>query len=146
MTSAAATRAQVVAEARSHLGTPWVHQGRASGVQLDCAGLIVVVARALGIVGPAFDVNGYVPAPDGTMLDWCEAYMQRVAEIELGAVLALATKNEPQHLGIVGNYLHGSWSLIHACNFAHPPRVIETRLLFAKNLRLRGIYRMPGVI
>ncbi len=138
-------RADIVAEARMHIGTPWRHQGRLPGHGLDCAGLLIVVARALGIVPADFDINGYSRWPDGTLLRWCEEHMQRVPEIEFGAVLALATREHPQHLGIVGDYVHGGWSLIHACNAAHPPRVIETRLMFARNLNLRGVFRMPGV-
>ena len=72
--------------------------------------------------------------------------MQRVDSLELGAVLVLATADQPQHLGIVGDYSHGGWSLIHACNAVRPPRVIETRLMFARNLQLRAIYRLPGVV
>jgi cell wall-associated NlpC family hydrolase len=140
-----ATRAEVVAAARGHLGTPWVHQGRFPGLALDCAGLVILVARGLGLVAHDFDVNGYERAPDGTMLGWCDGHMQRISEIELGAVLVLATAEQPQHLGIVGDYLHGGWSLIHACNATRPPRCIETRLMFARNQQLRGIYRMPGV-
>lgn len=139
------TAADVVAQARTHVGTPWVHQGRLPGVALDCAGLLIVVARELGLVPEDLDVNGYSRWPDGTLLAWCDQHMQRIDQIELGAVLALATQEQPQHLGIVGDYLHGGWSLIHACNAAHPPRVIETRLMFARNLQLRGIYRFPGV-
>lgn len=141
----AVTREDIVAEARTHVGTPWVHQGRTPGHGLDCAGLVIVVARSLGLVAEDFDVNGYTPAPDGSMLRWCDEHMQRLRDLELGAVLVLATRDQPQHLGIVGDYLHGGWSLIHACNAAKPPRVIETRLMFATNMRLRGIYCMPGV-
>lgn len=138
-------RADIVSEARTHIGTPWVHQGRTPGLALDCAGLLIVVARSLELVGQDFDINGYSRIPDGTMLRWCDEHMQRLPDIELGAALVLATKDEPQHMGIVGDYLHGGWSLIHSCNAAKPPRVIETRLMFASNLKLRGIYRMPGV-
>lgn len=140
-----ATSADIVAEARTHIGTPWVHQGRVPGLALDCAGLLIVVARSLELIAPDVDVNGYSRSPDGTMLAWCDAHMQRIDEIELGAVLAMATAEQPQHLGIVGNYVHGGWSLVHACNAAHPPRVVETRLMFARNMQLRGVYRMPGV-
>ncbi len=137
--------ADVVAAARQHIGTPWQHQGRLPGVALDCAGLLIVVARELGLVPPDFDVNGYSRSPDGSMLDWCEANMRRIGEPELGAVLVLATSDEPQHLGIVGDYLHGGWSLIHANNSGDRPRVIETRLMFARNMQFRGAYRLPGV-
>lgn len=43
------TREQIVAEARSWLGTPVKHQGQRKGVSADCKGLAVGVARALGM-------------------------------------------------------------------------------------------------
>lgn len=138
------TGADVVSAARGHLDTKWVHQGRMQGAALDCAGLVIIVARQLGLIPADFDVNGYSRSPDGTMLEWCDANMQRVEALELGAVLTLATAKEPQHMGIVGDYRHGGWSVIHAANNAG--RVIETRLMFAQNFVLRGIYRLPGVV
>jgi cell wall-associated NlpC family hydrolase len=138
-----ATAADVVGAARGHLGTPWQHQGRLPGVALDCAGLIICVARQLGLVAPDWDVNGYARMPDGTMLDWCDQHMQRAPEIELGAVLVLKIVSQPQHLGIVGDYRHGGWSLIHGA--ANEGRVIETRLMFRRTLRLVRAYRLPGV-
>ncbi len=137
------TGADVVAAARTHLGTRWRHQGRLPGVALDCAGLVIVVARQLGLVPADFDVNGYSRAPDGSMQDWCDRYMQPLAALELGAVLVLQTDREPQHMGVVGEYRHGGHSLIHASSAAGD--VIETRLMFARNLVLRGVYRLPGV-
>ena len=137
------TGADVVAAARSHIGTRWQHQGRLPGVALDCAGLVICVARQLGIVAPDWDVNGYVRVPDGTMLAWCDATMQRIEKPELGAVLSLIVHRQPQHLGIVGNYRHGGWSLIHAASNAG--RVIETRLMLCKTMQIAGAWRLPGV-
>jgi cell wall-associated NlpC family hydrolase len=139
------TGANVVAAARTHLGTAWRHQGRMPGVALDCAGLLVVVARQLGLVHQAFDVNGYSRRPDGSMEQLCDEHLVRIAALELGAVLVLQTDKQPQHVGIVGDYWHGvdKFSLIHAADNAG--RVIETRLMFARNLVLRGVYRFPGV-
>jgi cell wall-associated NlpC family hydrolase len=139
------TRAAIVAEARSWLGTPWVHQHRTKGVAVDCAGLVIGVARALGIVPACFDVNGYSRWPDGTLAELCAAHMRRVpqAAMQPGDVLVLAMQTDPQHLGIVGDYRHGGLSLIHAASIAG--RVIETRLMFARNLQFRGAYALPGV-
>lgn len=134
---------QVVEVARSHLGTPWVHQGRTPGVALDCAGLVIVVARELGIVPADFDVNGYTRQPDGSMARLCQEHMQRIDQPEIGAVIVLAIANDPQHLGIVGPYVHGGLSVIHAASAAG--RVVETRLMFARNFKLRGVFRFPGV-
>jgi hypothetical protein len=137
------TAADVVAAARGHIGTRWQHQGRLPGAALDCAGLVICVARELGLVAQDFDVNGYVRVPDGTMIGWCDANMQRMPAPELGAVLSLIVHREPQHLGIVGDYRHGGWSLIHAASNAG--RVIETRLMICRTMRIAGAWRLPGV-
>ena len=133
----------VAAAARSMLGTPWMHQGRIPGVALDCAGLVICVARQLGIVAADFDVAGYGRAPDGTMLQICQSLLIEADQYEVGCVLALEIYKDPQHLGIVGEYRHGGLSLIHGASKAG--RVIETRLMFANNQRLRGVYKFPGV-
>lgn len=137
------TGADVVAAARGHLNTRWQHQGRMPGVALDCLGLVIVVARQLGCVVADFDIEGYGRHADGSMLALCERHMTRIDAFELGCVLALAVVDDPQHLAIVGDYRHGGRSVIHA--HSGEGRVIETRLMFAKNFELRGIYRLPGV-
>ena len=43
------SRNQILEEARSYVGTPYHHQGRLKGVGLDCSGLIVCVAKSLGL-------------------------------------------------------------------------------------------------
>jgi hypothetical protein len=43
-----ATRAEIIAEARTWLKTPWRHQG----IAWDCVGHIACVPRALGIFPP----------------------------------------------------------------------------------------------
>lgn len=134
---------EVVHAARAHLGTPWVHQGRLAGSALDCAGLVIVAARELGLVPPEFDVNGYGRVPDGTMLEWCRRFMQPLPSPELGAVAAIVVQRVPQHLGIVGDYVHGGFSLIHAASDAG--RVVEHRLAWRTNLRGVACFRLPGV-
>jgi cell wall-associated NlpC family hydrolase len=140
----AVTAADVVAAARAEMGTPWMHQGRLPGVALDCAGLVIITARRLGLRPADWDINGYARTPDGSLMAQCARHMQPIGRLELGAVLVLAVHEDPQHLGIVGDYRHGGWSLIHAASRAE--RVIETRLMFARGCELRGIYRLPGVL
>lgn len=43
-------REDIIATAKSMLGTPYHHQGRVPGVGLDCIGLVVCTVRALGAV------------------------------------------------------------------------------------------------
>lgn len=142
------TRAAVVAEARRWLGTPWVHQHRTHGVGVDCAGLVIGVARELGLVAPDFDFGGYGRQPDGTLLAVCDTHMRRIprAALQPGDVLVLAMKDQPQHMGIVGDYRHGGLSIIHSCApCTGIGRVVETRLMWARNFIFRGAYALPGV-
>jgi cell wall-associated NlpC family hydrolase len=141
-----ATPAQVVAAARAQLGVPWVHQARLAGVALDCAGLVICVARQLGLVAANFDIGAYSRQANGTLLDVCAQHMQPVDGLELGAVLVVAIENDPQHMGIIGDYRHGGLSLVHAASAARPGRVIETRLMFARGMKRRGVFRLPGVV
>ena len=139
------TRSEVGAEARTWIGTPWVHQQRTKGVAVDCAGLVIGVARALGLVAPDFDIGGYARSPDGSLLDLCDQYMRRItqAEMQPGDVLVMSIERDPQHMGILGDYRHGGLSLIHAASV--PGRVVEARLMFARNAQFRGAFALPGI-
>ena len=139
------SRDQIVAEARSWLGTPWVHQHRTKGVAVDCAGLVIGVARALGIVADDFDVQGYGRQPDGTLLDLCDAHLQRItqAQMQPGDVVVVAVERDPQHMGVVVPYRSAGLGIVHAASLAG--KVIEHRLLFGAGMLFRRAYRFPGV-
>ena len=53
----------IVASARAAIGTPFRHQGREAGRGLDCAGLLVHVAREIG--AEPRDRGGYARMPTG---------------------------------------------------------------------------------
>lgn len=139
------TRASIVAEARTWIGTPWVHQQRTKGVAVDCAGLVIGVSRSLGLVPADFDVSGYSRRPDGSLIALCEEHMRRIDQeaMQPGDVLVMSIEKDPQHMGILGDYRHGGLSLIHAASKVG--RVIETRLMFASNQKFRGAYALRGV-
>lgn len=139
------TGADVVTAARAEIGTPWVHQGRLPGRALDCAGLIITVARALALVPSDFDVNGYSRAPDGSMTDILGQWCEQIEAPELGAIVCVRSGRLPQHVGIVGDYVHGGYSMIHSSNSSKPPRVVEHRLVFLSTMRLVSVWRLPGV-
>ena len=105
-------RQQVVAEARAWIGTPFVHQQRCKGVAVDCAGLIIGVARALGLVAEDFDVNGYQRTPDGhSLIASAEQHMRRITREQMGPgdVVVVRWYREPQHLGILTDYNTAAW-------------------------------------
>lgn len=141
----------VVREARKWLGTPYAHQHRELGIGVDCAGVLIGTARGLGIVSPEFDVNGYASRPDGDrLLDACDLWMERVpmSSMRPGHALVLRFGEEPQHIGIVGDYWHDKTklTLIHAWSLARPkPCVVEHRMIFTKLMTPLQAYALPGV-
>lgn len=142
------TGPDVVAAARGWLGTPFQHQQRTKGLAVDCAGLVIGVARELGLVPADFDVTHYPRQPDGvSLLRWCEEHMARIEQAAMrpGDVVVVAFDVRPQHLGIVGDYRHGGLSMIHAYEHAMVHKVVEHRLMFSQAMQFRAAYRLRGV-
>ena len=143
------THEDAVRVARTYVGTPFQHMGRLPGVGLDCAGVLVCVARELKLVAPDFETPAYAPTPDGTsMLKWCSEYMTPIHRENMGPgdVVLLITDESPQHLGLLGDYPYGGLSIIHAAALARPPRVIETRLMFSRIQRFVSAFSLPGIL
>lgn len=119
-------RADVVAEARAWLGTPFHWQASLKGVGCDCKGLVAGVARELGLpegdslhAGLA-DYGRRVPV--SLLQVGLAATLVRVAEPAPGDVLLLRMGGVPQHLGV-----HAGDALIHTYN-GGPRQVIASRL------------------
>ena len=131
-----------VAIARRYIGTPFHHQGRVPGVGLDCVGVLICVARDLGLVTPDFDVTGYHRQPDGhELMRHLSAHLEPVAQTDMqpGDIVCVAFDKHPQHVGIVGDYRHGGLSIIHAAS--KHGEVIETRLMFTPAMRFVAAFR-----
>lgn len=133
----------IVTAARGWLGTPYHHQARLKGVGVDCAGLVIGVAREMDRVAPAFDVAGYARRPDGwSFLAWCDAQMARVPQDGMapGDCVVVRFGRHPQHIGILGDYVHGGLSIIHALQGRG---VIETRLVLDRQMQFVAAYALP---
>lgn len=146
----AITRADVITVARTWIGTNYEHQHRVKGHAVDCVGLVIGVARELGLVAKDFDVEPYPRKPDGkTLLAQCARFMTPVPDedVKPGHILVLEYRRDPQHMGILADYLHGGFSLIHAYgSLDGKGRVEEWNM--AHNLRaFRPIraFALPGV-
>jgi cell wall-associated NlpC family hydrolase len=142
------TRAQVIAEARTWVGTPYQHQARLKSVAVDCIGIVIGTARELGLVARDFDINGYSRQPDGTLIETAGRYMTRITQDEMqpGDVVAVAFDKDPQHFGILVDYRHGGLAIVHASTTY--AKVIETRLLFGtapQTMKFVAAYRLPGI-
>lgn len=129
------TRDDVVAEARSWLGTPFKHQGRLKLIGCDCVGLIYGVAWALG--WQYDNVGTYNHRPHwATMAKELRARLVpiKIDETLEADILLMAFEREPSHLALITDK-----GIIHAAAMLR--RVVEHRLDAVWRSRIRGAYR-----
>jgi len=103
----------IVAEARTWLGVPWRHQGR-SRAGVDCAGLVVLVARALELAD--HDSTAYGRRAQGQgFVEHFRGHMDgiTVTQARPGDVLVFADQAYPCHCGFLTERL-GRPHLLHA--------------------------------
>jgi cell wall-associated NlpC family hydrolase len=108
-------RDSIVAEARTWLDTPYLHQGRRKGHGVDCLGLVIGVGKALGLLD--YDHRAYSPQPDADLLcGECERYLVRREGLAPGAIalMWIAHRELPQHMAIVTELAAGRTGIIHA--------------------------------
>jgi NlpC/P60 family putative phage cell wall peptidase len=140
------TRAAIVAEARTWIGTPYRHQASLKGIGCDCLGLVRGVWRAVCGAEPE-PVPAY--APDWAEASRCEALalagQRHLVEIELaqfapGDVLLFRWRNGfvAKHAAIVT----ASDLMVHAHDGA---AVAEVALAPWWRRRLAYAFRFPGV-
>jgi len=154
MAAVTVMRDQVIAEARSWIGTPFSHQQTMRGIACDCGGLPRGVCIALGtfpadyhLLPEAQPFLGYGRLPDGvSMQQACATFMTPIAreDMQAGDAILVRFDSHPQHLGILTPYRHGGLAFVQAT----PRGVIETRLLFGtepRAMKFVAAYRLPGV-
>lgn len=128
--------------ARSYIGTPYRHQGRKQGVGVDCLGLLILVARAVGWVPPEYNVTGYRRMPDGyKLIDHLRRELVEIPyeEMSPGDFLCVRFDKHPHHVGVIGDYHLGGLSLIHANSVTG--RVEESRLVFNSGMQFVAAFR-----
>lgn len=110
---------------RSEMGTPWKHQGRLSGVALDCAGLVVIAARKCGM--EVQDRLDYERRPDTAVLMGCieDTGLQLVPinSLQEGDLLVMKYERNPQHLAVVTQIEQG-----------RPPKIIHGSASYRKTV------------
>lgn len=129
----------IVSKAREYVGTRWLHQGRVKGVGVDCIGLVVCVARELGLCD--YDTTNYSRIPDGKVLRAgldANMVLVRKSAMQPGDVLLIRFEEEPQHVAIVSD-MGGRLGIIHA--YAQVRKVTEHGLDELWLARTVGVYR-----
>lgn len=119
------------------LGTRYKHQGRLPGLGLDCAGVVVCAARAVGV--DVEDVTGYAPRPSGLQL--VAALRAHCAEVhdepERGDILVFSWGgDEPQHLAV----FVGEGQIVHAYSAAR--KCVQHGMDAAWRERITNIFRI----
>lgn len=113
---------QMANAARGWVGTPFHHQGRVKRTPenkggCDCIGLIIGVARELGLKHIyENDESGYARMPDGEMLYMkLKEHLNEIPKEQMmeGDILLFRFDKNPQHVGIVSN-LNGHMGIIHS--------------------------------
>lgn len=132
---------RIVEEARSWLGVPFVHQGR-SRRGVDCAGLVIVVGRAVGGFPPDWDFRNYQRQEHPRqMIRLMDEHLSRRTDGEperVGDIVVIHPKGSTSwHMGIVvGSTVINAWS--------RAGEVVESPLTAEWVYRRRAVYSYPG--
>lgn len=127
-------RQAIVACARETIGTPYA--------QMDCAAVPLYVAAKMGLQIQRFSVA----PPVQEIRDYLDTVLQRCPKADMapGDVAWLRFRVQPTHFAVVGDYLYGGLSLIHASDDKSISQVIEHRLDAQWLSRIVAVWRYPG--
>lgn len=146
-----ATGQDIVNEARTWLGTPFHHQGRAKGAGVDCVGLPGMSAQSVGF--KVEDRTGYSRLPDGETLEaeldrqmlcvWQRGMGDPLAVLQPGDVPLFRMPRLPRHVGIYCGVVDGEHRFIHATSDVG--KVVEINLDAYWRRALKKVYRFKEV-
>ena len=141
----------VVAIARTWLGTPYRHQASCRGAGADCLGLVRGVWR--NVVGPepealpAYSPDWAEATGEERILEAAQRCLNRVPEAEAttGDVLLfrMLSRGPAKHMAILTTNSLQPGGLIHAYS-GHA--VCETSLTPSWRRRMAGVFRFPTVV
>lgn len=133
---------RIVEIARTYQDTPYHHQARQPGVGIDCVGVVVCVARELGLIEPGADYVAYRRMPtNDKLLEILDRHLERLpdpAKAEAGDVLTFRLGRHPHHVAIKT----GPDTMIHS--YAGVGRVVETNIQDSWASRIVAAHRIPG--
>lgn len=135
-----ASRAEIVAEARMWIGTPYHHMGRVMGHGVDCYGVIEMVGRAMGVTIPEGISYSRIPDEEELIrnMDTYAVNIQ-VSEARMGDIILLPWLRKIRHMAIITDK-----GMLHA--YEPEGRVVEHSMSDAWKRRIRRAYQYPGVL
>ena len=138
------TRDDVIAEARTWIGTPWHHQASVKGVGCDCIGFVRGVAEVF--VGPVPLALDYTPTwhlyrAEPRMFDGFRTVADEIdpAEALAADILLFGAGKGPAHHCA---FLTSAGGLIHC--YQEAGRVVEHDFSPLWRPRIRHAFRFPG--
>lgn len=125
--------------------TPFLHQGRSSEGS-DCAGVAVIAGQSDGIEFE--DVQAYAREPSNDTLRQIvrkNLGMPRAnkMDMQVGDLAIISWVREPHHIALIGDYLYGGFSLIHAYT-GGKGLVVEHRMDEKWLKRIVEVYQWPA--
>jgi len=142
------SRAEVIAEARRWIDTPYHHMGRNRGASCDCIGLVIGIARRLRLPCPTDrELPVYTPLPHNhiaqrtveTLMDISSKPRPSPGQVGL---FWFRQKNHGQHFCIFGDQ-KGRLTMIHA--YLNSDFVVEAGYSAFWSKRLMRVYDYRGV-
>ncbi len=131
------TRQTIINIVKTYENTPYLHQARLKHIGIDCAGLIIEVAKEAGIYEEGSDYSDYSRIPDGkTLQEQLNKYaiIKNKSDLKEADIILFKLLDNPQHLGIyLGNNL-----IIHSYSTAE--KVVIHRLDEKWKKRIVAIY------
>lgn len=140
-------KTEAIAEIRALVGVRYRHQGRNPATGLDCVGLGLQYAKALGL--PLRDRKAYSRHPDGKLRDSiCHVMGPPIAQgagcgalVQEGdAVMMEWTPGVPRHVGMISQ-INGVLHFIHADSSPTVRKVVEHRLSDDWRTRIVSVWR-----
>lgn len=104
----------IVAEAQTWIGTPFHHGGRVKNVGADCLGIIVGVAKSLGLAHK--DRAAYPLRANGTLQPELDRQLLRIpiSDRMPGDILLMTFDNQPHHVAFFcGEFIIHAFAEIH---------------------------------
>lgn len=127
-----------------YLGTPFKHRGR-TVKNLDCVGLLVAIAREIGMEHRDLKVYGREPTDDTLhrmLVDNFGPPVKRPPEIDDVVTMQLPGQPRMGHAGIVAPHLYGQ-GLIHTAAKPGPDKVVLQRIDSRLRSMVREVYEWP---
>ena len=150
---------QIIAEARSWIGTKFKYQGRVKKSNMDqggcdCLGIIIKIAEQLNLYSKTgqllylYDQTNYEKLPNPQeIIDFCNLHFDQVSPEEMapGDIVILSFNKKPQHLAIISdtaisdNISNAQLSIIHS--FLGTRKIVEQTLTTYWKKKIHSCYR-----